>query len=124
VVHGDAKLANMCFSESHDHIAMVDFQYVGRGCGMKDVAYFMGSAISDQQCHQHANALLDIYFTELLRYLPQNDAQAVEQEWRELYALAWADFHRFLAGWMPDHHKINTYTRLMTQQALSTLATV
>ena len=37
LVHGDAKLANFCFSEEDDGVAAVDFQYVGGGCGMKDV---------------------------------------------------------------------------------------
>ena len=41
IVHGDAKLANFCFSEHGEGVAAVDFQYVGRGCGMKDVTYFL-----------------------------------------------------------------------------------
>jgi len=121
LVHGDAKLANMCFSISGDDIAMVDFQYVGRGCGIRDVAYFLGSALTGQECELHGADLLDIYFSELSRAIPPDLRQAVETEWRALYATAWADFHRFLAGWMPDHHKINDYTLAMTRQALAEL---
>jgi hypothetical protein len=40
-VHGDAKLANFCFSQKGDKVAALDFQYIGGGCGMKDVAYFV-----------------------------------------------------------------------------------
>jgi hypothetical protein len=58
LVHGDAKLANFCFAKKNDAVAAVDFQYVGRGCGMKDVAYLI-SGTPDEQRH------LDGYFRAL-----------------------------------------------------------
>ena len=41
LVHGDAKPANFCFARGGSSVAAVDFQYVGGGCGMKDVAYLL-----------------------------------------------------------------------------------
>ncbi len=121
LVHGDAKVANICFSEDSSRVAMVDFQYVGKGCGMRDVAYFLGSCLDETECSRYADLLLDVYFEELGKHVCADIQQALEAEWRDLYAIAWADFHRFLAGWMPEHKKIHRYTRAMTQRALSQL---
>ncbi len=102
LVHGDAKLANFCFSEDGSQVAAVDFQYVGGGPGVKDLAYFLGSVLTDSQCEQEIPRHLDTYFTALAR--PE-----VEAEWRTLFPVAWADFHRFLIGWCPGHPKMNDY---------------
>lgn len=121
LVHGDAKVANVCFSQNGREVAMLDFQYVGRGCGIRDVVYFLGSALTETQCEQNSDRLLTAYFAELLAHSPAALLHDLESEWRGLYAIAWADFHRFLAGWMPEHQKINRYTRAMTNMALAQL---
>lgn len=121
IVHGDAKLANFCFSES-DTVAAVDFQYVGGGCGMKDFAYFVSSCFSDEECEQRESELLETYFSFLRSALSDDTvADAVEAEWRTLYPFAWADFHRFLAGWSPGHWKIHRYSKSMTERVLKQL---
>lgn len=121
LIHGDAKVANICFSDDGHNVAMVDFQYVGRGCGMRDVAYFLGSCLSNTDCEQYAEKLLAVYFAELTRHIPAEEQASLEAEWRALYSTAWADFHRFLAGWMPEHQKINSYMQRMTIDALARL---
>ncbi|MGC6487510.1 MAG: phosphotransferase, partial [Planctomycetota bacterium] len=119
-VHGDAKVANFCFAA--DDVAAVDFQYVGGGCGVQDVAYFLSSCLDDAACERRADELLDVYFEALRARLPSGaDVAGVEREWRALYPAAWADFHRFLDGWAPDHWKIHDYTRRMTREALARL---
>lgn len=91
ILHGDAKEANFCFTRDLRACAAVDFQYAGRGCGMKDVAYLL---------HGHGDAHLETYFRELRAALPPAvDAGALEREWRALYPIAQQDFARFLAGW-------------------------
>jgi aminoglycoside phosphotransferase (APT) family kinase protein len=113
IVHGDAKPANFCFAPKDSAVAAVDFQYVGGGCGMKDVAYFL----YDESLSPTAEArYLDFYFDRLREAscitrdeLPKVaqavalrndiDVAALENEWRALYPVAKADFHRFLAGW-------------------------
>lgn len=122
LVHGDAKLANFCFSKNGKGVAAVDFQYVGGGCGMKDVAYFIGSVLYEDDCEQYESIILNTYFKELqeaiLKRRVQVDFNDLEKEWRKMYPLAWTDFHRFLKGWSPGHWKINSYSEKMTRQVL------
>ncbi len=125
IVHGDAKLANFCFSKNGKKVAAVDFQYVGGGCGMKDVAYFLGSCLSSLECKLHQNELLDFYFLELNKSLESGtlavDFKELEEEWRKMYPIACADFTRFLLGWMPSHQKINDYNLNLMNTVLSSL---
>ena len=87
LVHGDAKLANFCFSEDEKSVAAVDFQYVGGGCGMKDLAYFVGSCLYEEECESREAEILDFYFAELKKALALSDVDFVELEenWRALY---------------------------------------
>ena len=125
LVHGDAKVANFCFTEDGQDVAAVDFQYVGGGCGIQDVAYFLGSCLDEDACARHDEQVLRSYFDLLRKALQRRhssvDAQALEDEWRALYPVAWADFCRFLVGWAPQHPKLHRYSRGMVRQALAQL---
>jgi aminoglycoside phosphotransferase (APT) family kinase protein len=125
LVHGDAKLANFCFSAGGASVAAVDFQYVGAGCGMKDLAYFIGSCLNEASAESSEAWLLDTYFDILRREVskqkPQVDVDALEAEWRALYAVAWTDFHRFLKGWSPGHWKINAYSERLAREVVADL---
>ncbi len=126
LVHGDAKLENFCFSADGRQVAAVDFQYVGGGCGMKDVAYFIGSCLAEEDCERLEPWLLDTYFTAIRQALgrlqPSVDAAALEADWRALFPLAWTDFHRFLKGWSPGHWKLNAYSERMARAVVRRLA--
>ena len=118
-VHGDAKLANFCFAKD-GQVAALDFQYVGGGCGIKDVAYFVGSCLNDRECERLEEQILNTYFECLQSALMQRN-EALETEWRSLYRVAWADFHRFLKGWSPGHWKINSYSERITAEVINNL---
>ena len=98
-------------------VAAVDFQYVGGGCGMKDVAYFMSSCLSSEDAFRFESELLGAYFEELKQYISPDIYPELVLEWRELYTLAWADFLRFLKGWAPDHYKFNNYSFIQLERA-------
>lgn len=113
LVHGDAKLANFCFAKD-GRVAAVDFQYVGGGCGMKDVAYLISGERDEAR-------LLEHYFRELSPLLKTDVMSAVEAEWRALYPIACVDFYRFLAGWSPRHFETDAHARSLTRSVLSRL---
>lgn len=141
LVHGDAKIANFCFADdgnpaggqkSDDQatvglVAAVDFQYVGRGCGMQDLVYLLTSCLSDEACERQWESILDQYFRRLGDRLGDpmgtTDASfsALEQQWRRLFPVAWADFNRFLNGWSPGHWKLTPFSQRMTDEALAML---
>ena len=94
LVHGDAKPANFCFALDGSGVSAVDFQYVGGGCGMKDVAYLLG--------RESPEKWLGRYFSHFRIAMGEggvSEAVAVEREWRGLFEVAQRDFARFLDGW-------------------------
>jgi hypothetical protein len=93
---------------------------------MKDVAYFIGSCLDEASCESRETELLNSYFesfsSALARRQPEVDAAAVEAEWRELFPVAWTDFHRFLKGWCPGHWKINSYSERLAREVITALS--
>ena len=119
MVHGDAKLANFLFTKKRDAVAAVDFQYVGCGSAMKDLAYFVGSCLSGRECERREEELLGTYFSALREGLnPEVNGAELELEWRSLYPVAWADFQRFMLGWSPGHRKLSDYSDGTTRRAI------
>ena len=63
-----------------------------------------------------------VTFSELKIALRKNNSSVIfdklEEEWRALYPVAWADFHRFLKGWSPGHWKINSYSEKICNEVL------
>jgi|SRR5690554_59987 len=120
IIHGDAKVANFCFGDN-SQVAAVDFQYVGKGVGVKDLAYFIGSCFTSEKCTLYEDKLLDCYFEELNnsnKKLNEKEKITLEKEWRELFPIAWADFNRFLMGWLPSHHKLHKHAMVKNKEAL------
>ena len=101
IVHGDAKPDNFCFGRPGE-IAVVDFQYVGGGCGMRDLAYLADCVFDVAITDAAIASVLDEYFEVFRAALaPDRASQAdqIEAEWRTLFPVAWLDFQRFLQGW-------------------------
>ncbi|MEC4724038.1 DUF1679 domain-containing protein [Shewanella sp. D64] len=123
LIHGDAKIANFCLTNNGKQVAGVDFQYVGAGCGMKDLVYFMGSCLSEHDCQMSYQNLMAFYFSELTEAMQvlclSIDPKQVIEEWGPLFYVAWADFQRFLIGWSPKHQKINEFSSAITEKGIA-----
>lgn len=118
LIHGDSKPANFLWKNSEE-AAAVDFQYVGVGCGIRDVAYFLDCCLSYNGSQKQAESWLDFYFHELHQQ-PVDLPDGLESEWRQLFPVAWTDYARFMQGWGRSG-PLDAYTREQLGQTLRLL---
>lgn len=122
LVHGDAKSDNFCFGE-RGAVAAVDFQYVGGGPGIRDVAYLLDGCLPVSDRAASVARHLDTYFAALERALRARSSgvafRELEAEWRALFAVAWADFYRFLLGWSKGAYAFDDYSRALMAEAIA-----
>ena len=92
---------------------------------MKDLAYFVGSCFRDDESERREREVLNFYFKEIHAFVKQADKDVcpdeLEADWRPLYRLAWADFHRFMKGWSPGHWKLSDYSERITRGVIESL---
>ncbi|TMP31763.1 kinase [Pseudoalteromonas rubra] len=123
LIHGDAKLANFAFSRNQ--ALGYDFQHIGEGIGVADVMLLLSSLYCGRDLELHAEQYLDVYFEQLSEALaehwPKEQFLDLEKCWRHLWTFVWADFHRFLLGWKPDHEKLTSYMLHQTELCLEQL---
>ncbi|KAI5803987.1 kinase-like domain-containing protein [Peziza echinospora] len=114
VLHGDCKGANILFSsapgrgggsqaEEGVEAALYDFQYVGLGFGVVDLAYFLGTSVPGQFLENGGDEVLLAYYYEQLMLARgvtggtgdpySKDVFAIQMDW------ALVDWFRFMAGW-------------------------
>ncbi|MBQ4875857.1 phosphotransferase [Pseudoalteromonas luteoviolacea] len=120
LIHGDAKLANFAFDDNR--VIGYDFQHVGLGNGLSDVMLLFTTVLNNAQLETECNDLLAYYFSRLQQALVHKCSAIsfcdLQQQWQESWCFIWADFHRFLQGWRPEHPKINDYMKKQTAIAL------
>jgi hypothetical protein len=64
VLHGDSHLGNT-FADNEGRAGYFDWQVILRGHGLRDVSYFLLSAISEDLRRRHERAIVDHYLQEL-----------------------------------------------------------
>ena len=67
ICHGDLKACNMSLSEDPNFVTFVDFQYLGRACPCKDLAYLFvcGMDVDEDFEEKQEDELLRLYIEEL-----------------------------------------------------------
>jgi len=99
VCHGDAKDANIVFSDGGDGSAalMYDFQYCGKAPPTKDLAYALTCASNVPTAEE---ALLQHYHSELSRRLEAlGDKPPTMDALKTSLALSYCDLGRWMSGW-------------------------
>ena len=123
LLHGDPKPANFCWNADHQ-AAAVDFQYVGGGCGIRDVILFMDRGLGRRRCREEEDRWLDFYFQRLFEAIGRDgrevDHEALESDWRPRFAVAWSDYARFYQGWAGDH-SLDAYGQELLERALESI---
>lgn len=78
ICHGDLKACNMSMSNDPSYVTFVDFQYLGKACPAKDLAYLFvcGMDIDDDFEERQEDELLQLYIDELAANGVGEDANA------------------------------------------------
>ena len=68
MLHGDLRGGNIIFWDRGDTeiFCALDFQCIHAGNCAEDVAYFIGSSLTNDDFDNHENELLELYFNELI----------------------------------------------------------
>jgi Ser/Thr protein kinase RdoA (MazF antagonist) len=96
--HGDFKSANIVHTADGTKCAAYDFQYVGKGYGVKDVAYLFASSLSPTALGKEQE-LLQYYHEQLTSLLGDAASSYTFEVMQAHFELALLDYVRFMAGW-------------------------
>lgn len=101
VVHGDLKACNMSESDDPKYVTFVDFQYVGKACPTKDLAYLFVCGMDDFDEDQE-EGMLRLYTKELKERGVGSDSEAplpTLDGLKKAMDLAYCDLYRWMCGW-------------------------
>ena len=106
ICHGDLKSCNMSLSADPRHVTFVDFQYVGKACCAKDLAYLFvcGMDVDDDFEERQEEEMLRLYIDELrtngVGDVGNDDGTVPTIDvLRDALDLAYCDLYRWMLGW-------------------------
>jgi hypothetical protein len=82
VIHGDFRTDNLLIGARGGEVAMavVDWQTIGVGSPLLDVAYFLTTSLSPEDCSRHEDELLDFYLDALAQFGVEYSAELARAE--------------------------------------------
>lgn len=105
VVHGDFKIENLLW-DADGRCCAYDFQYVGKGLGVRDLAYMFCSGVDIDVLEEDRGEqqLLQHYHNALTKQLSKNGKAEAAQRYScdtmvAQFELCLVDYVRFMAGW-------------------------
>mmetsp|Transcript_15013 Transcript_15013/g.34811 ORF Transcript_15013/g.34811 Transcript_15013/m.34811 type:complete len:342 (+) Transcript_15013:157-1182(+) len=104
ICHGDLKACNMSLSEDPSLVTLVDFQYLGRGCPCKDLAYLFvcGVDVDEDFEEKREDELLRLYIDELAKNGVGRDEESPlpsPEKLKQALDLSYCDLYRWMLGW-------------------------
>jgi len=104
ICHGDLKACNMSMSKNPSYVTLVDFQYLGRACPAKDLAYLFvcGMDVDEDFEERQEGELLGLYIDELAANGVGHEKEAPLpklETLKQALDLSYCDLYRWMLGW-------------------------
>ncbi|KAG7353016.1 ecdysteroid kinase [Nitzschia inconspicua] len=104
ICHGDLKACNMSLSSNPSYVTFVDFQYLGKACPAKDLAYLFccGMDVDGDFMERQERGYLQLYIDELSLNNVGRDKKfplPTLEDLKEALDLAYCDLFRWMLGW-------------------------
>ena len=85
LLHGDTQHGNLMINSDKDKMAMIDWQYINIGLGLKDIVLFIGIALDENNIKENdIQELKDLYINCLKEKGIDYDKKIFEKDWKNI----------------------------------------
>ena len=85
LLHGDTQQGNLLINKHKDKMAMIDWQYINIGLGLKDIVLFIGISLDEKNIKESdIQELKDLYINCLKEKGINYDTKIFEEDWKNI----------------------------------------
>ena len=85
LLHGDTQVSNLLINSSKDKVAMIDWQYINIGLGLKDIVLFIGISFDEKNIKENdIQELKNLYYDNLIGKGIKYDKNIFEEDWKNI----------------------------------------